>query len=113
LPPPQPTRCCDPAWPRGADDVFGWEVAHRDDRRRRSRKFMQLAVDLGTFCVPAFSAIVVFWVNGPLTGAFVAASVVECAVVMILAAQLVGYADLRRSTDRLTAEIHRDRAPEH
>ncbi|WP_203716078.1 hypothetical protein [Asanoa siamensis] len=83
-----------PRLAKGAEDVFGWEVAHRADRRRRSRKLMQLAVDLGTFCAPALSAIVVYWVNGPWTAAFLAVSAVECAVVLALAVQIVGYADL-------------------
>jgi hypothetical protein len=78
----------------GAEDVFGWEDAHRTDPRRRLRKVLQLVVDLGVFCLPALSAIIVYWVNGPWTFPFIAVSLVETAAVVTLAIQLVAYTDL-------------------
>lgn len=80
--------------PGGAPGVFGWEVEHRSDPRRRSRKLFQVAVDLLTFCVPAFSAIVVYWANGPWQWPFLLVSAVEVAVVGVLAFEIVRYADL-------------------
>jgi hypothetical protein len=74
--------------------VFGWESIHRTGPRRTSRKTLQLAVDLGTFCVPALAAIVVFWVNGPLTPAFLSVSIVEAAAVGLLTWQIFVHADL-------------------
>jgi hypothetical protein len=76
------------------DLVFQWEVAHRSDRRRRSRKVLQVVVDVGTFCVTACAAIVVFWVNGPRTWPFLVLSFVELALVLALAVEIVRYADL-------------------
>jgi hypothetical protein len=80
----------------GADDLFGWESAHRDDRRRRSRKWLQLGVDLLTFCGTSAAAILSFWIFGPVTVALVLVSVLELAAVGVLAWQIVAYADLRR-----------------
>ena len=74
--------------------LFGWEKAHRTGPRRTSRKAMQLGVDLGTFCVPAVAAILVFWVNGPLTGWFVTVSIAEAMLVGMLAWQIVRHAEL-------------------
>ncbi|MFY1704879.1 hypothetical protein ACN28G_24700 [Micromonospora sp. WMMA1923] len=74
--------------------AFGWEVAHRSDPRRSSRKYLQLAVDLGTFVLPPLAALVVYWVNGPYDVAFVTVSLAELGTVGVLAWQLVRYADL-------------------
>ncbi|MGC4816939.1 hypothetical protein [Micromonospora sp. DT63] len=76
--------------------VFGWETAHRSDARRISRKYLQLAVDLGTFVAPPVAALIVFWANGPLSFAFVAVSGIEVAATAVLAWQIVVYADLTR-----------------
>lgn len=75
-------------------DVFGWEIAHRSDPRRRTRKVLQLVVDLGGFCAPALAAIVVYWVNGPLRWPFLVVSIAEAAVVGVLALEMIRYADL-------------------
>jgi hypothetical protein len=76
--------------------VFGWEVAHRSDRRRLSRKWLQLAVDLTAFCVAPVAAVVVFWAAGPSRLPLVAVSAVELAAIGVLAVQIVLYADLGR-----------------
>ncbi|MEV7625026.1 hypothetical protein [Actinoplanes sp. NPDC089786] len=76
------------------DGVFGWEKAHRGDRFRRSRKVLQLVVDLGTFCVSALAALIVYWVNGPWSWIFLSVSVLELLVVALLAVQMIRYADL-------------------
>jgi hypothetical protein len=79
--------------PDGAT-IFGWETAHRRDARRRSRKLLQLGVDVATFCLPGLTAVVIFWVNGPQTVPFMTVSVAETAAVLTLAVQIVRYADL-------------------
>ncbi|WP_127500690.1 hypothetical protein [Actinoplanes solisilvae] len=78
--------------------AFGWETAHRSDSRRRPRKVIQMIVDLGTFCLPAVAAIVVYWVNGPYDWPFMVVSFVELAVVLGLAIEVVRYADVRLRT---------------
>jgi hypothetical protein len=79
-----------------ADAVFGWEVVHRSDPDRLLRKFTQLLIDLGTFCLPALSALVVYWVLGPHRSDLMAVSVVETLTILALAAQMIRYADLSR-----------------
>ncbi|GGQ59671.1 hypothetical protein [Couchioplanes azureus] len=79
-----------------APAVLGWETAHRSDPERRLRKASQLVVDLGTFCLPAVSALVVFWVDGPGRGDLAVVSVLELLVVLGLGVQIVRYADLAR-----------------
>ncbi|MFI5493947.1 hypothetical protein [Actinoplanes sp. NPDC051859] len=77
-----------------AAGIFGWETAHRSDPDRRLRKVSQLIVDLGTFCLPAVSALVVFWVLGPARGDLLAVSVAELLLVLALGAHIIRYADL-------------------
>jgi hypothetical protein len=48
----------------GYDDLetlFGWEIAHRDDRHRTRRKIQQLIVDEITFVVSGLIALGAFW----------------------------------------------------
>ncbi|PWK65224.1 hypothetical protein BCL76_113211 [Streptomyces sp. CG 926] len=75
-------------------EVFGWEAAHRDDPRRRSRKRLQLAVDLLCFCGPPIGAVAVYWSAGHTAPALVAVSVAEVLATVLLAWQIVAYADL-------------------
>ncbi|UGY95289.1 hypothetical protein [Streptomyces gobiensis] len=77
--------------------VFGWEVAHRSDRRRMSRKWLQLAVDLLTFCASPAAAVVVYWAAGQVRAPLLVLSLVELAAIAVLGAQIVLYADLKSS----------------
>ncbi|MFF3326313.1 hypothetical protein [Streptomyces sp. NPDC002889] len=77
--------------------VFGWEVAHRSDRRRTSRKWLQLAVDLIAFCLAPVAAVVVFWTAGPVRAPLFAVSLAELAAIAVLGWQIVLYADVKRS----------------
>jgi fatty acid desaturase len=76
--------------------VFGWESFHRGDQRRRTRKALQLAVDLAMFCLAPAAALVVFWASGSWTVVYMAISVVESLAILGLAMHLVLYADLAR-----------------
>ncbi|MEU6992625.1 hypothetical protein ABZ953_18455 [Streptomyces sp. NPDC046465] len=80
-----------------SDDVFGWEAAHRQDRRRVARKRLQLAVDLLAFCFGPAAALTVFWVNGHLTWPLLTVSLAESAGLVALGVQITLYADLDRS----------------
>jgi hypothetical protein len=76
--------------------IYGWEVVHRSDRRRRSRKVAQLVIDLMTFCLPGVGAIVIRCLSpgfGIATGLIVAAEVI---MVLFLAQQILVNADLTR-----------------
>ncbi|HEY0542264.1 MAG TPA: hypothetical protein VGD53_28155 [Actinoallomurus sp.] len=76
--------------------IFGWETTHRSDARRSSRKFLQVGVDLLTFCGSPLAAIVGFWATGPTSAGLVVVSLAEMAAVVFLVAQIVLYADLRQ-----------------
>jgi len=78
--------------------AFGWEVNHRDDARRR-RKHLQLGVDLATFCLPGLAALTAYWTRGPWTIPLLAVSVVEAVAALVLACQIVAYADLARGAE--------------
>ncbi|WP_199565364.1 hypothetical protein [Spongiactinospora rosea] len=85
-----------------ADAVLGWEFDHIADRRRRSRKRYQLAVDLSVFCLPPLVALGVVLATA-FSPATLTAGLVEMAAVAVLARQIIAYADLKRPThDPLT-----------
>ncbi|MFD3874211.1 hypothetical protein, partial [Streptomyces sp. NPDC058623] len=77
----------------GGQEAFGWEAAHRDDPRRRSRKRLQLAVDLLCFCAPTIGAVTVYWSAGSTSPVLVAVSVAEMLATVLLAWQIMAYAD--------------------
>lgn len=79
-----------------ASAIFGWETAHRSDPDRLVRKYFQLVVDLGTFCLPGLTALMIYWVAAPHRTDLLIVSVVETLLVLALAAQMIRYADLAR-----------------
>jgi hypothetical protein len=76
--------------------VFGWEGAHRDDPHRTSRKYLQLCVDLFTFCLPGLIVIIAYWIEGPITPLLMVLSVIELGGTLVLASQIIIYADLAK-----------------
>lgn len=81
------------AAPGGGFQAFGWETAHRGDARRRSRKAVQLVVDLLAFCAVPLGALVLFWVDGDSGPLLVVLSAAEALAVAGLAWQVVWYAN--------------------
>ncbi|GIH05736.1 hypothetical protein Rhe02_38030 [Rhizocola hellebori] len=84
--------------------VYGWELAHRSDRRRRSRKVAQLCIDLMTFCLPGAGALVIRGLSpnfGTVTAVIVIA---EASVVLLLAQQILANADLSRGRSSSATE---------
>jgi hypothetical protein len=79
-----------------------WETDHPADRRRRSRKVIQLAVDLATFCGSAAAALTGFWLApSPQPPVLVLASAAEAAAAGVLAYQFTACSDAlprRRTT---------------
>jgi hypothetical protein len=73
-----------------------WETDHPADKRRRSRKTIQLAVDLVTFCGSAVASLTAFWLALPQSPLLVVASVAEAAATAVLAWQFATYAALGR-----------------
>ncbi|MGW0708817.1 hypothetical protein ACWD4G_23200 [Streptomyces sp. NPDC002643] len=74
------------------DRAFEWEVAHRADARRRSRKVIQCGIDLLAFCVVPIAGLLVYWVSGKTSSGLVALSAVEALTVVGLGVQVVVYA---------------------
>lgn len=72
--------------------VFRWEVAHRADARRSSRKAVQCVVDLLAFCVVPLAALVVYWAGGGTSAGLVVLSVGEALAVVGLGVHIVLYA---------------------
>ncbi|MFF5495563.1 hypothetical protein [Streptomyces aquilus] len=85
------------AEPGGGFQAFGWETGHSGDPRRKSRKAIQLVIDLTAFCAVPIAALVVFWVGGEGGGLLVVLSVVEALAVVGLGAQVVVYAKAART----------------
>lgn len=80
----------------GVPEPFGWETAHRSDHRRIARKYLQLSADLVLFCGVPLAALVVCWSTASLPWPVLAVSLAETAATLVLAVQIIQYADLRR-----------------
>lgn len=79
---------------RNDEVIFGWETVHRIDRRRRSRKTLQLIVDLIPFTVVPSVALISYWEFASLSTWGIIGSVFELSCVLVLAWQLVVYAEI-------------------
>lgn len=77
--------------------VLAWETTHRTDPGRTSRKYLQLAVDLLTFCLPGLAAVTLHWRYGHHTPALLAVATAEVLATLVLATQITRYADLHNN----------------
>jgi len=77
------------------ETLFGWEIAHRDDKHRKRRKIQQLIVDEITFVVSGVIALAAFWflVPKPPIGVTIL-SWVELLLLIALGVETFIYADL-------------------
>jgi hypothetical protein len=75
--------------------ALGWERHRLDDSRRRRRKRVQLAADLGTFCLPGLAALLVYWAYAPRHLWLYAVSLADFAVVAGLVYLIVSYRERR------------------
>jgi hypothetical protein len=79
------------------ETLFGWEIAHRDDKHRMRRKIQQLIIDEITFVLSGVIALVAFWCsipNPPLGLAIL--SWVELLLLIVLGIETFIYADLAK-----------------
>lgn len=76
------------------EEIFTWETAHRCDQRRRSRKLLQLGVDLLAFCVSPILVVVVVSSTQPGFTWLLGVAVVEAVAIVVLAWQFLLYAEL-------------------
>jgi len=79
------------------DSLFGWEIAHRDDKHRRRRKIQQLIVDEITFVISGAIALSAFWflVSQPPIAVLVLSGI-ELLLLIVLGVEIWIYADLAR-----------------
>lgn len=77
--------------------IFGWEIDHRSDRRRRRRKLQQLVIDEITFVGSGGVAIAAFWVVAAQIPILVLLlSLVELLLLLVLGYEIAVYADLAK-----------------
>ncbi len=78
-------------------ELFGWEVTHRSDERRMERKVFKLIIDLIAFCLIGFAAVGLFVFQTPNRATFWSGvCIVEVILLVVLAYQIVVYADLKK-----------------
>lgn len=85
----------------GYDDLetlFGWEIAHRDDKHRKRRKIQQLIVDEITFVISGVISLAAFWclIPKPQIGTMILAWV-ELLLILMLGIEIFIYADFDKS----------------
>lgn len=74
--------------------LFGWEIAHRSDNRRGSRKVIQFFVDEFVFVLPGLVAILTFWLNTSSNLSLLRwIAGIELLLLLILGFQIYSYAD--------------------
>lgn len=77
--------------------LFGWEIAHRSDHRRSSRKIKQLVIDELTFVFSGIIALIAFWELVPNASVAVyILSGVEFILLLALGWEIIDYADLAK-----------------
>jgi len=82
------------------DALFGWEIAHRDDNRRKRRKIEQLIIDEITFGVAGISALVGFCLFSTTSSSILTVLFwSELGLLIILGIEIAVYADLKKGAD--------------
>jgi hypothetical protein len=79
------------------ESIFGWEIAHRNDNRRKRRKIEQLIIDQITFVVSGIVALVAFWLLVPNPSLAVnILCFLELILLLVLGVEIIIYADLAK-----------------
>ena len=79
-----------------AEQLLGWEIAHRSDKYRRPRKWIQLFIDLLTFILSGIFALAAFlWYQTDLNNLFLSVLVVEGFSLILLMVWMVMTTDLK------------------
>ncbi|MEM7067192.1 MAG: hypothetical protein AAF572_29010 [Cyanobacteria bacterium P01_B01_bin.77] len=79
------------------ETTFGWEIAHRSDKRRSRRKIEQLIIDEITFVISGIAAVVAFWLlTSQISLAIQILCVVEALLLIVLGIEIFIYADLAK-----------------
>jgi hypothetical protein len=79
------------------ESIFGWEIAHRSDERRKRRKIEQLIIDEITFVVSGLVTLGAFWflVSQPPLAINILCWM-EFLLLLVLGVEIVIYADLAK-----------------
>ena len=79
------------------ESIFGWEIAHRDDKRRKRRKIEQLIIDEITFVISGITGLIAFWLLVPQPHWTIQIICwIELGLLIILGIEIVIYADLAK-----------------
>jgi hypothetical protein len=78
--------------------LFGWEIVHRDDKWRTSRKKIQLLIDELIFCLSGLVALGFFWALGQKSWGSILFSIfmLEIVLLCVLGLWIFIYADLKK-----------------
>jgi hypothetical protein len=77
------------------ESIFGWEIVHRSDQRRKRRKIEQLIIDEITFVCSGVVGLLAFWFLVPQPHwAIQILCFAELALLIFLGVEIVIYADL-------------------
>lgn len=76
---------------RGA--VFGWEVYHRGDASRTTRKHLQTAVDLFTYLALPMACVIAFWCSHTVQPLLLIVSIGQMLALAVLSWQFLHYAE--------------------
>ncbi|WP_151476393.1 hypothetical protein [Streptomyces albicerus] len=73
--------------------VFGWEIYHRDDASRTTRKRLQTAVDLFTYLALPMICVTAFWCSPAVEPLLVIVSLAQTLALAVLGWQFLRYAE--------------------
>lgn len=79
------------------ESIFGWEIEHRSDKRRKRRKIEQLIIDEITFVFSGIAALLGFWYLVPQSHwAVQILCWVDIVLLVVLGFEIIVYADLEK-----------------
>ncbi|VEP12175.1 conserved membrane hypothetical protein [Hyella patelloides LEGE 07179] len=77
------------------ESIFGWETAHRSDKRRKKRKIEQLIIDQITFVLSGIIALFTFWFSASNIAVVThILCAIELVTLIALGVEIFMYADL-------------------
>ncbi|MDY7004469.1 MAG: hypothetical protein SWX82_11050 [Cyanobacteriota bacterium] len=79
------------------ESIFGWEIFHRSDERRRRRKIEQLIIDEITFVFSGLVALFTFWfIDTNLPSIIHVLCIFELILLIILGIEIIIHADFAK-----------------
>ncbi|WP_414551696.1 hypothetical protein [Anabaena sp. CCY 0017] len=79
------------------ESIFGWEIAHRNDERRKRRKIAQLIIDQVTFVCSGMVGLIAFWLLSPQPHwTTQILCLIELVFLIFLCIEIIIYADLAK-----------------